>query len=181
MFCKAAMANGKYAAREDLVESVLDAATHVQSLCPVPSAAHDNVVREMVAHHVHVEIVDKKNKLLKSYWVGGPTVDGQNTYMLLEEDGKVAGRPHMVYIPGLRGYITPRFNTDLEIWRTRTIFNYKPDEIKSLSVEYTADEKNSFIINKIADDSFAISPADEKFRINEPYQQKYIYQYHFYL
>lgn len=171
------MANGKYAAREDMVESVMDAVTRMASLCPVPVAAHDNVIREMMAHHVRVEIFDKANKLMKSYWVGGPTVDGQNTYMLLEEDGQPVSRPHMIYIPGFKGYVTHRFSTDLEQWRTRVVFNYKPEEIKSLRVEYPADEKNSFTLTKLANDSVVVAPLDEKFRINELYQQKYIYQY----
>ncbi len=171
------MVNGKYPAREELVQQLFDAITRVTSLCPVPTAAHDNVIREMLGHHVHAEIFDAKNNLLKSYWIGGPSVDGQNTYMLLEVDGKPASRPHMTYVPGVKGYLTFRYNTDEENWRTRVLFNYKPEEIKSLSVEYPADPKNSFTIVNIAKDSFTLSPVDEKFRINDSYQQKFIQQY----
>lgn len=171
------MVNGKYAAREDMIENLLDAAVRVTSLCPVPSAAHDNVIRALMTHHVRVEIFDKNNKSIKSYWVGGPTTDGQNTFMLLEDEGQPASRPHMTYIPGFKGYLSPRFETDVETWRTRALFNYKEEDIKSLSVEYTADEKNSFSITKITSDSFAVSPTNEKFRINDSYQQKYIRQY----
>ena len=169
--------NGKYPAREELIAQLFDAVTRITSLCPVPTAAHDNVIREMLAHHVRAEIYDAKNNLLKSYWVGGPSVDGESTYMVLEIDGKPASRPHMTYIPGLKGYLTLRYNTDEENWRTKVLFNYKPEEIKSLSVQYPANEKNSFTINKVANDSFTLSPANEKFRINEPYQQKFIQQY----
>jgi len=171
------MVNGKYAAREDLTKQLFDAVTRVTSLCPVPSAAHDNVIREMMAKHVRVEVFDAKNNLMKSYLVGGPSVDAQNTYMLLEIDGTLAARPHMTYIPNFKGYLTPRFNTDEENWRTRVLFNYTADEIKSLSVEYPSDEKKSFRINSVAKDSFVLSPLDEKFRINDSYQQKFIGQY----
>lgn len=171
------MVNGKYAAREDLSKQLLDAITRVTSLCPVPTAAHDNVIREMLALHVQVEIFDVKDNLMKSYLVGGPSIDGQNTYMLLEMDGVPAARPHMAYIPGFKGYLTPRFSTDEENWRTRVLFNYTEEEIKSLSIEYPSDEKKSFVISSIAKDSFVLSPLDEKFRINNSYQQKFIKQY----
>jgi len=171
------MVNGKYPAREELVLQLFDAITRVTSLCPVPTAAHDNVIREMMGRHVRAEIFDAKNNLLKSYWVGGPTVDGQNTYMLLEIEGKPASRPHMTYVPNNKGYLTFRYNTDEENWRTKVLFNYKPEEIKSLSVEYPADEKSSFTITNVAKDSFTLSPVDEKFRISEAYPQKFIQQY----
>lgn len=169
--------NGKYPAREELVTQLFESLTRVTSLCPVPTAAHDNVIREMLDHHVQAQIFDAQNNLLKSYWVGGPSVDGQNTYMLLEIDGKPASRPHMTYVPGVKGYLTFRYSTDEENWRTKILFNYKPEEIKSLSVEYPADEKSSFTITNVAKDSFTLSPADEKYRINDSYQQKFIQQY----
>jgi len=171
------MVNGKYPAREELVKQLLDAVTRVTSLCPVPTAAHDNVIREMMAHHIQAKIFDAKNNLLKSYWVGGPSVDGENTYMLLEIEGKPASRPHMTYVPSNRGYLTFRYNTEEENWRTKVLFNYKPDEINALRVEYPGDEKKSFIINRVAADSFELTPVDEKFRISETPPQKYIQQY----
>ena len=171
------MVNGKYPAREELTQQLLDAVSRVTSLCPVPTAAHDNVIREMLAHHVKTEIFDLKGNLLKSYWVGGPSVDGQNTYMLLEIDGKPANRPHMTYIPGVKGYLTFRYSTDEENWRTKVLFNYKPEEIKSLSLEYPNEEINSFVITNVAKDSFTLSPLDEKFRIRDSYAQKFIGQY----
>jgi len=169
--------NGKYPAREELVASLFDAITRVTSLCPVPTAAHDNVIRELLTRHVRTQIFDAKNNLLKSYWVGGPTVDGQNTYMLLEINGEPASRPHMTYIPGFKGYLTPRFNTDEENWRSRVLFNYTRQDINTLRIEYPDDEKKSFIINRVAEDSFEVGPVDKKFEVKETYQQKYIRQY----
>ena len=89
----------------------------------------------------------------------------------------MASRPHLTYVPGFNGYLTPRFSTNVETWRTRVVYNYAPGEIKLLQVEYPADEKNSFTITGITKDSFLLSPHDEKFRINIPYQQKYVKQY----
>lgn len=171
------MVNGKYPARQELVDQLFDAITRVTSLCPVPTAAHDNVIREMMAHHVQAQVFDANNNLLKSYWVGGPSVDGKYTYMLLQIDGQPAQRPHMTYIPGVKGYLTYSYGTDEENWRSRLLFNYQPEDINSLQVEYPADEKNSFHIRRIGADTFSLEPTQDKFLLTGTYQQKYIRQY----
>jgi len=161
-----------------LIKELLDAVTRVTSLSPVPRAAHDNVVREMMAKNVKAEIyTGDETEPEKVYYVGGPSVDAMNTYMLLENDGKLAERPHMTYIPNFKGYITQRYSTDEENWRTRKVFSYTPDEIKAVSVEYPADERKSFTLHRITEDSFELSPKDAMYGVNEAYQQKYIRQY----
>ncbi len=169
--------NGKYEARPDLVDQLNDAITHVTSLAPVPSNAHNKVVTSLMSEHVRVEVFDKDNDLLKCYWVGGATADGKNTYMLLETNGKPAARPHMTYIPGFRGYLTSRYNTDAETWRSRVVFNYSRSDIKNVTVDYSQDAQKSFSVTQIADDSFSVAPLDDKYRIHEVYLQKYVRQY----
>lgn len=171
------MVNKKYPVRDELIKQLLEAVTRVTSLCPVPTAAHDNVMRDMLGQHTQVKILDAQGNLLKSYWVGGAAVDGQNTYMLLEIEGKPAARPHMTYVPGFRGYLSPRYSTSEENWRSRVLFNYKPEDIQSLSVNYPVDPGKSFSINRVGADSFTVSSINDKYKINAPYEQKYIRQY----
>lgn len=172
------MVNGKFVAREELLQNLFEVLTRITTLSPVPKAAHDNVLREMLERSVKVDIYGANaSEPIKSYYVGGPTVEGDGTYMLLEENGKTASRPYIAYIPGQKGYVTPRYTTDEENWREKILFATAPQDIQSLSVEYTVDEKNSFIINKVAVDSFTVQPLDGKFKINGPYEQKYIRQY----
>ena len=172
------MVNNKYIAREELVQSVFEVLAKVTILVPVARAAHDNVVRQLLNYSVKVEVyAGKDQKPEKTFYVGGETPNGDASYMIPEEDGKMAPRPFIVFIPNLRGSITPRFNTDEEVWRTRVLFNYKPEEIKSLSLEYTGDEQNSFILNRVSSDSLELLPNDEKYRIKKDYQQKYVKQY----
>ena len=63
------MVNGKYAAREELVKQLLECVTRLTSLCPVPTAAHDNVIREMMTHHVRTEVFDSKNNSLYNSFI----------------------------------------------------------------------------------------------------------------
>ena len=170
--------NGRYPARKELMESLVEVFKRATILSPVPRAAHDNVVRQMLAQNIKVEVyAGKEQQPVKVFYVGGPTPDQTGTYMLLEVDGKISDRPYIVYIPGLRAYLTPRFNTIEEDWRSHTLFSYNPTDIKVLSIEYPGDEKKSFFINRLGKDSFEVRAKDEKFTINQHYEQKYIQQY----
>jgi hypothetical protein len=172
------MANGKYVAREELIISLFDVLARIKTLCPVPRAGHDYVMRSLFEKNIKVEVYTGEDKAAQVYYVGGPTPEGTGTYMLREIDGKADARPYITYLPGLQGYLTPRYQTDEEVWRTRTLFKYEPEEIKSLSIEYPGDESKSFVLERVAKDSFSLSPLmSEKSRINQNYQQKYIRQY----
>lgn len=170
--------NNTYPAREELITQLLDAITRVTSLTPVPSNAHDNVMRQLLTRHIKVQVFTGKNdKPEKVYYVGGATVDNKGTYMLLEIDGTPASRPHITYLPGFYGYLTPRFEMDAEVWRSRVLFNETAGDIQKLTLTYSNEENKSFSIERVAADSFVVKPVNEKFRIEKTYEQKYVKQY----
>ena len=171
------MVNGKYAAREELVISLFDVIARIKTLCPVPRAAHDIIIRRLFEKNTKVEVYTSKNEPTKVYYVGGPTPEGNGTYMLRETDGKTDSRPYITYLPGLQGYLTPRYQTDEETWRSRVVMKYSRDDIKSLSLEYPAEENKSFIITRVGKDSFNLAALNSKYEISQAYQQKYIRQY----
>ncbi|HWB63807.1 MAG TPA: hypothetical protein VG603_09875, partial [Chitinophagales bacterium] len=150
----------------------------VTVLAPVARAGHDNVIRQLMDYNVLVQVyTDKGDKAVKTYYVGGPTPDNEGTYMVLENNGKLSERPYITYIPGMHGYLSPRFNMKEEDWRSKLLFDYREGDIKSLSVEYPGDEKKSFTITSIAPDSFELQPKENKYTIKEPYRQQYIREY----
>jgi len=173
------MVNGKFPARDELVQTLFEAITRVTVLCPVAKAAHDNVLRMMLERNIKVDIyTDNKDQPVKTYYVGGPTPDNQGTYMLLEMDGKPMARPYITYMPNIRGYMTFRYNTNEEDWRSRELFNYNEPDIKALTVEYPGEEEKSFSLHRLVADSFELLPLEEEKHLKtEPYQQKYIRQY----
>lgn len=169
--------NGRYEAREELMKYMMEAITRITSLAPVPNNAHDNVVRDILDEHIKVQLFDKNGDLIKAYWVGDASLDNRGTYMLMEIDGKPAARPHISYIPGYQGYITPRFTTSEEVWRSRKVFEESAANISDLKVEYSTNPEKSFHISRISKDSLSVTPIDEKYRISEPYLSKYVNQY----
>ncbi|MDD5570746.1 MAG: hypothetical protein PHD97_06260 [Bacteroidales bacterium] len=150
--------NGKYKARNDMVNTLLATIRDIQILAPLSKSAHNNIVKLMAASSTKVEIYVKsyrirlfKNKirwfpyvkLEKVYYIGVPTQDKLGTYMLIEG----AKTPCITYIPGFNGFLSTRYTAHANEWRDRTIFRYLVGEIKSIKIE-PQDEKESFeIIN----------------------------------
>lgn len=170
--------NEKYDVRTDQLQSIMEAVTRMESLSPVPNKAHNNVLKELMAESTKVQVyVNEEDRPERTYLVGGPTLDSKQTYMLNMPDGQPAKRPHMVFLPGFRGYLTARFVADVEQWRSKTVFGINRGEIKEVKVDYSAQPEKSFGIKKVAPDSFLLAPLDEEFRINEPNKQQYVQQY----
>lgn len=171
------LVNNKHEAREDMMQSLMESITRVSSLTPVPNSAHDNVVRDIMNEHIKVQLYNKDHKLLKSYWVGDASLDNRGTYLLMEVDGKPVSRPHIGYIPGHQGYITPRFNTDEEVWRSRIVFREPEPDIAEVSVVYSANPEKSFRIQRLPNDSLQVNAIDDQYTLNESYSQNHVKQY----
>lgn len=173
------MVNGKYEARPELLQMILNTLQRQTVLAPVPKTAHDNVVRELLAEYIKVNVYEEgEAEPIKTFYVGGATTDNKASYMLLEKDGKAAERPVMVYLPSHSGYLTPVYaDLNEENWRNRIVFSFTSSEVQSLELNYLQQPQNSFRIERLGTDSFAVNPLSEEFRINDTYLQKYIRQY----
>jgi len=136
--------NEKYTARPSAVQSVLDAIRRVEMQYQPPKAAVQNMVKSLAADGIKVEIYNKNNQLLKSYYIGGSTSDERGTYMIL--DG--AEQPYVAHIPGWEGNLRFRFNLKGDDWRDKTIFAEKATDIQSITVEYPKNKNKSFRLEK---------------------------------
>lgn len=132
--------NGKFKARSDLVNLLLETISKLEVNSPVPEAKLDKVLKDLSVTGIKTEIY-QKGELVKTYYVGGVTQDNMGTYMIME--GSEA--PFIVYIPGFNGYLTVRYNTELNEWRERQVFNYQIPDIAKIRIEYRASKEESFI------------------------------------
>ena len=135
--------NGKFAARPDAINTLLETICRIDVRAPVAKSAYNNVIKTLSTSGMKVEIYSKE-KLIKTYYVGGSTQDNLGTFMMIEN----SNTPFVTYLPGFNGYLTTRYFTEENLWRDRTIFNYYPDEIANIYVEYpTKDKKYSYMID----------------------------------
>ena len=136
--------NNKFPARQDAINTLLETFHGMEVKYPVPRSAHNNVVKQLSAKSVKVEVYSGDN-LIKTYYVGGPTPDHVGTYMLLDKSSV----PMVVYIPGFNGYLTPRFYVYEKMWRAPRIFKYNYTDIYSVTVEHPMEPGKSFkVINE---------------------------------
>jgi hypothetical protein len=137
--------NGKYEARNDAIQTLLETLKRMAVKAPVAKAAHDNVIRSIASGHIKVELYSKSEEVpFKVIYVGGETPDHLGTYMLLED----ATAPYILEIPGFNGYLSSRFIISEEGWRNRNIFRFSDplSQINSISLENFNKAEESFKI-----------------------------------
>jgi hypothetical protein len=156
--------NGKFKPREDVISTLLETMKRMDVKEPVGKNAQDNVIKRLAAKAVKCEIY-QNNVLTKAYYIGSETQDQKGTFAIMidVETMKPVEKPFVVYIPGFDGYLTTRYFTEEEGWRDRSMFEYKPTDIKSIKVEVPNDIKlgyeltvkgnNDYELKKLGDNS----------------------------
>lgn len=150
--------NDKYQARTDGIDILMETVTQVRVKEPVTLAGRNNVIKWLAGKSVKIEIYqtvyrinlfDKikwfpHEKLTKVYYVGGETQDNNGTFMLLEGSTE----PFICYIPGFRGFLSPRYTALESDWRNHSICDLKIGEIKSVKLEFPTAIDSSFEITR---------------------------------
>lgn len=146
--------NGKARARPSAVSSLMETLAKVNVKYIPTDASKDVMLKSLAAEGIKVEIYSKANKLMKCYYVGGVTADEHGTFMMMEG----AEQPYVTHIPSFLGQLRVRYLLGDDDWMDRTIFNEKPDEIQSVSVEYPKMKSESFRLEKVKEAEYAVKP-----------------------
>jgi len=135
---------GKEELRPDLLRVLLECIHNIQVRNKVAKAAYNNVVKMLATTGIKCEIyLNNNEKPNKVYYIGGHTEDTQGTFMLLENSSV----PFVTYIPGFNGYLTPRYNTEYNVWRSPRILRFNPSDLRTLTVSYQNFPDKSFSIH----------------------------------
>ena len=145
--------NDQHNVRKEAIDLLLETIKRMRVRSPVPRSAFENVVKGIASSSVKVELYFNDNKPNKVFYVGGANPEHSGTYMLMDQSSV----PFLMHIEGMRGFLTPRFFTSENDWRFSGIFNYNPQKIAEVKIEYPQDEDKSFKINKDAESNFSIT------------------------
>ncbi|MCB9082255.1 MAG: DUF4340 domain-containing protein [Lewinellaceae bacterium] len=152
--------DGKWPARPNAIENLLDALTRIQIKYQPPRAAVANMVTDLATQGIKVEVYDVRDRLLKAYYVGGATADERGTYLIMEG----AEQPYVGELAGWEGNLRFRFNLRGDDWRDKTIFAVQPKDIKRVTIEYPKQRNQSFRLER--------SPAGDRvtpfYELSEP-------------
>ncbi|MEI7499954.1 MAG: hypothetical protein WCK84_05840 [Bacteroidota bacterium] len=167
------MVNDKYQAQKLNVELLLKTMLEIAVQQPVAKAAHDNIVKELAVNAVKVEIYQfvyridlfglirwfPHEKLTKVYYVGGATQSNESCFMLMEHSSV----PFMIFQPGFRGFVSPRYSPIEKYWRDYNVFRTAIPEIATVRVEVPGRADYSYEVRNRGNNSFSmISLSDNK-------------------
>ncbi|MFB6257548.1 MAG: hypothetical protein ABEH38_02555, partial [Flavobacteriales bacterium] len=141
--------NDTLRAQEHKVDLLLETFHKMESKGPVSDARKKTVLKNMSALNKKVEVYMKGDeKPFRTYFFGTSTPRHDGTYMFLEtpELGKTE-RPYIVHIPTRRGFLGPRFFTELDKWRYTGVFNYRLANIKRVELKNYKHPEQSFSID----------------------------------
>jgi len=148
------LVNNKYPAQKQLMDILLKTLKCLEVRRPVPLSAHNTIIREMAVNSVKVEIyqlvyrVDlfdrfrlwPYEKLTKVYYVGGATPDNQGSFMLMEDSSE----PFVTFLPGLRGFVSPRYTPIEKYWRDYNVFRKTIPEISVIRMDFPSNPEYSY-------------------------------------
>lgn len=148
--------NNKYRATQKYVENLLLALNRLTILSPVSKAEKEQIASILKADGILVK-VHKNRRIVKEFYVSKPAMNKEKTYMMMEKSSE----PFIVNIPAFRGLLAELFIADENYWRNRTIFDYEPQNILSIKVEYPQEKRKSFQVINYNDGTFAIQNLTE--------------------
>lgn len=134
--------NKDFKANPVQVDILLETLRKMKVKRPVAKGERETVLKEFVLSGTKVEIYES-GKLSKIFFVGRNTPDEMGSYFYMED----AKEPYVCYIPGFNGYLNSRFFTNLNAWKSKTVFNYKEEDIKTIQVNWSEEPDKSYVIN----------------------------------
>jgi hypothetical protein len=135
--------NGKYQVTDKSIGNFLTTINRIVVSTPVSKTEKEQVASILKADGLTVEVF-KKNRTLKKYYVRKSEMNKNKTYMMMYKSSE----PFIVRIPSFKGLVVDLFIIDENYWRDKTIFDYQPQNISSITVEYPENKSKSFrVIN----------------------------------
>jgi hypothetical protein len=169
--------NDKYPAQAQNIDLLLKTMVDIEVQQPVAKAAHDNIVKELAVNAVKVEIYQMvyridlfgfiqwfpHEKLTKVYYVGGATQSNQGCFMLIQDSSE----PFIVFLPGFRGFVSPRYSPIEKYWRDYNIFRKTIPEIAKVKVEIPSTPDYSYEVRNNGNNKFILISLKENKEVTD--------------
>jgi len=137
--------NGKYKANQNAMDNILNFFKS-NRIDFIPSKnATNNIVKEISMIGIKVEVYDKSDNLMKSFYIGGNTPNERGSYFLMEH----AAQPYVLEVPSSVSVLRERFLRSFDDWRSYEVFEYDIEDLKRISVNYPKQKNHSFTIDII--------------------------------
>lgn len=143
--------NNKYQVKNKSINILLEAVNRIDLLAPVSNLESEQVASLLKSDGIILEFFKGKRQI-KKYYVSKPSMSKSKTYMMMYKSNK----PFIVHIPAFKGLVSYLFVVDENYWRDKTVFNYQPQNIKEINVEYPNNQQKSFKLINYNNSTFAV-------------------------
>jgi hypothetical protein len=144
---------GKYKANEYAVSDMLGFFKNARIKYIPPKAATKNIITELGKIGTKVEVYDSGDELIRTFYIGGNTANGRASYFLMAG----ADQPYVLEYPGQDILLREKFLRRPMEWRSKVVFDEKPEDIVYAAIEYPKQKNLSFKIEKEGG-KFSVSP-----------------------
>jgi hypothetical protein len=156
--------NEKYDIVQDNIEDLLNCVHNIAVKDIVSKSSRNTINKRMASGSTKVEIYYEdyrirlgKLKLFKytrkkTYYIGQATMDNLGNYAIMEG----SSIPCVVYLPGFRGFISPKYNPSMDAWKSHHIVRLKMSKIKEINSADFINPANSFRIIRSGNRHFDI-------------------------
>ena len=166
--------NDRYKVNPNAIENLLNTIQKIEIKYKPPNAAVQQMVANLATEGIKVMVYDDKDRLLKSYYVGGATADELGTYLIMEG----TEQPYVGHLPGWTGNIRFRYNLTVEDWRDKTVFEYPLGTIKKISIDYPTQPQHSFRMEQVGRDYYLKTntgeSGDNRVLVNRGQAERYL-------
>ena len=142
--------NNKYLAREFAIKNLIKVLSGIDIFKPVSNVQKEQIRILLKNEGLQVEIY-KNNRRINHYLVSTPQINDEKTYMM-----KDRGEPYEVRIPSFNGLVADFYTINENFWRDKIIFDYQPENIQNILVEYPLNKNASFQLINYNDGTFAV-------------------------
>lgn len=148
------LGNG-FQADDAVVKNLIKTISNIEVINFVPKKGIETVMKEIGTQGLKVEIYDKHEHKLKSYYVGSANQSGMQTFMVL--DG--ANIPYEVGIPGFDGSVRGSYwPLILDDFISRVMLEYPPNSIQKVIMDYPRNKNQSFSLDIEKTGSYNVRP-----------------------
>jgi len=145
---------------DNVMSNLTNVIKNIQIKFIPPAKYNEKIINEINRIGTQVDIYDKNEKLMKSYFVGGNVPDG-GTYFIMQGKTQPYVMERKVGYGGVRDLF---IYLEEEIY-DKAIWNVDTDKITSVTIDYPKDKQESFKIQRTAD-GFVIDPLYKTTRRN---------------
>lgn len=138
----------QFPARTDAIFLILKTVHDIQIMGSVPENKLEHTIKRLATAATKVEFYTDGKQPEKTWYIGDPSESKLGTYMLLEEDNVKSSSPYATHLLMERGYLGTRFFIDQSLWKDRFLLKTKVQEIKKITVSFTADTTDSYSITQ---------------------------------